>query len=78
MAAFWVLSLAYWTIYIGLRCGAVGAAGTEGVIRGGVRFVRFVLIVVFVVLALLVGLFIYGQLLQPDTRVIEQEAIDAS
>ncbi len=38
---------------------------------------RFVLIVVFLGLAALVGLFIYGQMLEPETRVIEQEALDA-
>ncbi|MBB5519719.1 hypothetical protein [Amphiplicatus metriothermophilus] len=36
---------------------------------------RFMLILVGVVLAALAGLFIYGQLLEPETRLIEQEAI---
>jgi len=39
--------------------------------------VRFVMIVVLIVLAALVGLFVYGQMLEPETRLIEQEAVDA-
>ena len=38
---------------------------------------RFILIVVLLALAALAGLFIYGQLLQPEVRTIEQEAINA-
>ena len=38
---------------------------------------RFVLITVFLVIAALVGLFIYGQMLEPETAVIEQEAVTA-
>ena len=36
---------------------------------------RFILIVAVLVVAALIGLFIYGQMLQPDTRLIEQEAV---
>lgn len=39
---------------------------------------RFTLIVALAALAALAGLFIYGQMLQPDTRVIEQEAHGAA
>lgn len=38
---------------------------------------RFFLIVVVLILAALVGLFIYGQLMQPQTQTIEQEAVRA-
>ncbi|MEM9014953.1 MAG: hypothetical protein AAGB02_07580 [Pseudomonadota bacterium] len=38
-------------------------------------WMRFVLIVVFLALAALVGLFIYGQMIEPDTTIIEQEAV---
>ncbi|MEM8935634.1 MAG: hypothetical protein AAGC77_04435 [Pseudomonadota bacterium] len=40
--------------------------------------VRFALILILLALAGLVGLFVYGQLMEPDTRIIEQEAINAS
>jgi hypothetical protein len=40
--------------------------------------VRFVLILLVLVLAALAGLYIYGQMLEPDTRTIEQEALDVS
>ncbi len=36
---------------------------------------RFILVILGVALLALVGLFIYGQMLQPDTRQIEQEAV---
>ncbi|MEM9495566.1 MAG: hypothetical protein AAGA09_06145 [Pseudomonadota bacterium] len=54
------------------------AWATPGVVVKKRALVRFILIVVFLALAVLAGLFIYGQSLQPQTRVIEQEAIDAS
>ncbi|MGE0409957.1 MAG: hypothetical protein AB7P23_11945 [Amphiplicatus sp.] len=38
---------------------------------------RFFLIIVLLALLALAGLFVYGALLQPETRVIEQEAIGA-
>ena len=38
---------------------------------------RFVLIVVVLAVAVLAGLYIYGQMLEPETRIIEQEALDA-
>jgi hypothetical protein len=37
--------------------------------------VRFFLVIILLALAALAGLFIYGQLLQPETRTIEQEAV---
>jgi len=40
--------------------------------------VRFILVVAVLVVAALIGLFIYGQMLQPDTRLIEQEAVRGS
>jgi len=40
--------------------------------------VRFALIVFVVAVAAVIGLFLYGQFLEPDTRVIEQEALRAS
>lgn len=39
---------------------------------------RFVLIILALAVVAVVGLFVYGQLLEPDTRVIEQEALRAS
>lgn len=36
---------------------------------------RFFLAVVVVVILALIGLFIYGQMLEPETRQIEQEAV---
>lgn len=39
---------------------------------------RFALIVLAVAIIAIIGLFVYGQLLEPDTRVIEQEALSAS
>jgi len=35
---------------------------------------RFVLMIVGLAFAVLVGLYIYGQILTPETRIIEQEA----
>jgi hypothetical protein len=37
--------------------------------------VRFVAGVIVVALLALVGLFVYGQMLEPQTHVIEQEAL---
>lgn len=39
---------------------------------------RFVLILAVLIVAALAGLYIYGQMLEPETRTIEQEALDAS
>ncbi len=39
---------------------------------------RFILIVAALIVAALVGLFIYGQMLEPETRLIEQEAVRGS
>lgn len=39
---------------------------------------RFVLFLFLFAIAALAGLFVYGQILEPDTRTIEQEAIDGS
>ncbi len=39
---------------------------------------RFALIMLAIAIAAVVGLFLYGQMLEPDTRVIEQEALRAS
>lgn len=39
---------------------------------------RFFIIVAGLVVVALAGLFVYGQMLQPDTRVIEQEAVRGS
>ncbi len=39
---------------------------------------RFALAVIAVVLVAVVGLFIYGLTLQPDTRTIEQNAVGAA
>lgn len=36
---------------------------------------RFFIIVAGLVVVVLAGLFVYGQMLQPETRVIEQEAV---
>ncbi len=36
---------------------------------------RFVLIILAVAAAALIGLWIYGEILQPETRQIEQEAV---
>lgn len=38
---------------------------------------KFFLVIIVLALAALAGLFIYGQLLQPETRTIEQEAVSA-
>ncbi|MHA7873003.1 MAG: hypothetical protein ACX939_11690 [Hyphococcus sp.] len=35
---------------------------------------RFVLIIIVLALAALTGLYLYGQMLEPETRTIEQEA----
>ena len=50
-----------------------------GVVLGrddGSGCVRFVLIIMIIALAVLSGLFIYGQMLEPETRTIEVEAVD--
>ncbi|MEO1243625.1 MAG: hypothetical protein AAFX54_17080 [Pseudomonadota bacterium] len=39
---------------------------------------RFVLIIVALLAAALAGLYIYGQMLEPETQTIEQEALDVS
>lgn len=39
---------------------------------------RFVAIIILAVLAALVGLFIYGQMLEPETRTIEVETNEAA
>ena len=61
--------------FFGTRCWARLAA--EDVAALGAEIVRFFLIVVGLAVAALAGLFIYGQLLEPDTRMIEQEAVSA-
>lgn len=43
----------------------------------GAKIVRFFLVVVVLALAALAGLYVYGELLKPDTRTIEQEAVSA-
>lgn len=40
--------------------------------------VRWVLVVAVLILAILAGLYIYGDMLQTDTRMIEQEALRGS
>ncbi len=39
---------------------------------------RFVLILLGLAVLILAGLFVYGQMLEPETRTIEVEANDAS
>jgi len=39
--------------------------------------VKFVLAILGAVLLAAIGLLVYGELLEPDTRVIEQEALKA-
>jgi len=39
--------------------------------------VRFVLVVLIVVILAIVGLYVYGLTLRPDTRIIEQDAVGA-
>lgn len=39
---------------------------------------RFALIILAAVVVAMVGLFLYGHLLEPDTHVIEQEALSAN
>ncbi len=39
---------------------------------------RFVLIILFLALAALAGLYIYGQMLEPQTETIEVEALNAA
>ena len=39
---------------------------------------RFVAIIILAALAVLIGLFIYGQMLEPETRTIEVEANEAA
>jgi len=38
---------------------------------------RFVIILILIALAALVGLFVYGEMLEPETRTITQEAENA-
>lgn len=38
---------------------------------------RFIIIIAVIVIAAILGLFLYGQMLEPDTRVIEQDAYEA-
>ena len=40
--------------------------------------VRFTLIIAFLALAVLAGLYVYGQMLEPQTRTIEVEARNGS
>jgi len=40
--------------------------------------VRFALAVVAVIVLAVIGLFVYGLTLQPDTRTIEQDAIGST
>ncbi len=54
-----------------------GKWGLSGFGRGSGK-VRFVVILLVLVIAALGGLYIYGQMLEPDTRVIEQEALDVA
>jgi len=39
--------------------------------------VRFVLVLLAVAVVAIIGLYLYGKMLQPETRQIEQEAISA-
>ncbi|WDI31729.1 hypothetical protein PUV54_00815 [Hyphococcus flavus] len=39
---------------------------------------RFFAIVLLIALAALIGLFVYGQMLEPETRTIEVEANEAA
>jgi len=39
--------------------------------------VRFVLAIILVVVLILMGLFVYGGMIEPDVKTIEQEAVDA-
>jgi len=51
----------------------------NGVVLGcdqGSGGVRFVLIIMVIVLAVLAGLYVYGQMLEPQTHTIEVEALD--
>jgi hypothetical protein len=43
----------------------------------GARGLRFVLILLVLALAVLAGLFVYGQMMEPETQTIEVEANDA-
>ncbi len=63
----------------GLVCMvAMAAAGRRAGARNrGAGIVRFILVVVLLALAGLAGLYIYGEVLKPDTRTIEQEAVSA-
>lgn len=36
---------------------------------------RFILVILGIALLALIGLFVYGQMMQPETRQIEQEAV---
>ncbi|MEQ1931098.1 MAG: hypothetical protein ABL957_11315 [Parvularculaceae bacterium] len=38
---------------------------------------RFILAILGIALLALIGLFVYGQMLEPDTRRIEQEAVSS-
>ena len=46
--------------------------------NSGADTLRFVIILILAVLAVLAGLFVYGQMLEPETRTISQEAEDAN
>lgn len=39
---------------------------------------RFVLIIVVLLAAAVAGLYIYGQMLEPETQTIEQEALNVA
>jgi hypothetical protein len=64
-----------WRAFIGtgLRAKLPKTPGEAG--SRGAGFMRFFLAVVVVVILALIGLFIYGQMLEPETRQIEQEAV---
>jgi hypothetical protein len=38
---------------------------------------RFILVILGIALLALIGLFVYGQMLEPETRQIEQEALSS-
>lgn len=46
--------------------------------NSGANTLRFVIIIILVALAALAGLFVYGQMLEPETRTISQEAENAN
>jgi len=45
--------------------------------NSGADTLRFVIILILIALAALVGLFVYGEMLEPETRTITQEAENA-